>query len=53
MSTELTEKRVRAALELASGNRQKAADYLHVNRVTLWRAMRKFGITPAWSKDAA
>ena len=54
MATEmLTEQRVRAALELASGNRQKAADLLGVNRVTLWRAMRRLQITPAWVKEEA
>ena len=53
MGTQLTEQKVRAALELAAGNRQKAADHLKVNRVTLWRAMRRFGIAPAWTKDAA
>ena len=51
MGTPLTEQRVRAALELSGGNRQKAADFLQVNRVTLWRAMRKFRIEPAWSKE--
>jgi transcriptional regulator with GAF, ATPase, and Fis domain len=49
MGTPLTEQRVRAALELAGGNRQKAADLLDVNRVTVWRAMRKFGISPVWN----
>jgi transcriptional regulator of acetoin/glycerol metabolism len=49
MGTTLTEQRIRAALELSGGNRQKAADLLQVNRVTLWRAMRKFRISPAWA----
>jgi transcriptional regulator of acetoin/glycerol metabolism len=53
MGTTLTEQQVRLALEQAKGNRQKAAEDLGVNRVTLWRAMRRFGIAPAWTKDAA
>ena len=58
MTSALTEQRVRAALELAAGNRQKAADFLGVNRVTLWRSMRRYGIEATWrvpthGKDAA
>ena len=48
MASPLTEQRVRAALELAGGNRQKAADLLGINRVTLWRQMRRLGIEATW-----
>lgn len=53
-SKHLTEEKVRAALELADGNRGKAAELLGVDRVTLWRQMKHFGISPTWMKrDAA
>lgn len=50
--SQLTEQKVRAALELAGGNRGKAADLLDVNRVTLWRAMKRYGIEPTWRQAA-
>lgn len=52
--SQLTEQKVRAALELAAGNRGKAAELLAVNRVTLWRAMKRYGIAASWTtKEAA
>ena len=36
--------RVRRALELAEGHRDRAAQYLGISRTTLWRRMREFGI---------
>ena len=56
MGSQLTEDKVRAALELSGGNRLAAANLLKVDRVTLWRAMKRYGIAPTWvrrSKDAA
>lgn len=47
----LTEERVRAALELAGGKRGEAARLLNVDRVTLWRHMKRLGIRPAWSRS--
>jgi transcriptional regulator of acetoin/glycerol metabolism len=54
LESQLTEQKVRAALELAGGHRGKAAELLQVNRVTLWRAIKRHGIQPTWStKEAA
>jgi len=38
------EKRILAALEAAKWNKKRAAESLGVNRATLWRKMRRYGI---------
>jgi PAS domain S-box-containing protein len=38
------EDRIRAALEAAKWNKKKAAESLNINRATLWRKMRRYGI---------
>ena len=35
------------ALEMAGGNQSQAAKLLGVSRVTVWKRMKKFGISPA------
>jgi transcriptional regulator with PAS, ATPase and Fis domain len=46
-------RRIRVALERASGNRERAAQMLGVSRVTLWRRMRSFGLLePGEAGDA-
>ena len=37
------------ALELAGGNKSKAAKLLSIDRSTLYRRMRRFQITPDWA----
>ena len=36
--------RVRRALELAGGNRERAASMLGIGRTTLWRRMKELGV---------
>jgi PAS domain S-box-containing protein len=38
------EKRILEALEAAKWNRKKAAESLNINRATLWRRMRRYGM---------
>ncbi len=40
-------KAIRAALRENGGNRKKTAAYLGINKTTLWRKMKKYGITYA------
>jgi DNA-binding NtrC family response regulator len=37
-------RRIRMALERASGNRERAAQILGMSRVTLWRKMKHLGL---------
>jgi PAS domain S-box-containing protein len=43
---------IQAALGKYGGNRQKVAAYLGINKTTLWRKMKKYGITHHPSNDA-
>ena len=38
------ERALRAALTLADGSPQRAAEMLEVSRMTVWRRMKKYGI---------
>ncbi len=43
--TDLTESRIRAALTLANGNVSEAARTLGVSRVTIYKWMKRYGIS--------
>ena len=36
---------IERALERFGGNRRKAAEALHISTVTLWRTMKRYGVT--------
>lgn len=38
------EERIRQALKISGGNKGKAAELLGIDRSTLWRRMKKYGI---------
>ena len=38
------EERIRQALHLSGGNKGKAAKLLEIDRSTLWRRMKKYGL---------
>jgi DNA-binding NtrC family response regulator len=38
--------RIRRALDIADGNRERAASMLGMSRTTLWRKMKSYGVSP-------